>query len=113
DVDTAFFKGNYPESCAVDACGIPGVPTPADLERAAWREILPRTALSGDTHNLFGIDGAPRATHVRLRIFPDGGVARLRVYGDVVPDWRRLAARGDVDLAAVEHGGLVIACSDM
>jgi allantoicase len=52
------------------------------------------------------------ATHLRLRIFPDGGVARLRVYGDVVADWERLRRRGDVDLAAVEHGGLVVGCSD-
>ena len=113
DVDTAFFKGNFPASCAIDGCGLTGVPTPDDLARAEWREILPRIPLTGDAHNVFPIDGAPRATHVRLRIVPDGGVARLRVYGDVVPDWPRLAARGDVDLAAVEHGGLVVACSDM
>ena len=54
-----------------------------------------------------------QASHVRLRIFPDGGVARLRVYGDVVPDWELLRRRGDVDLAAVLHGGHVVACSDM
>ena len=59
------------------------------------------------------IDGAPAATHLRLRIFPDGGVARLRVHGEVVADWDRLRRRGDVDLAAVEHGGIVVACSDM
>ena len=68
---------------------------------------------TGDSHNLIASTGAPRATHLRLRIFPDGGVARLRVYGDVVADWDRLRQRGDVDLAAVEHGGLVVACSDM
>ena len=55
----------------------------------------------------------PAATHLRLRIFPDGGVARLRVHGDVTADWDRLRRRGDVDLAAAEHGGLVVACSDM
>ncbi len=54
-----------------------------------------------------------RFTHLRLKIYPDGGVARLRVYGEVVPDWPRLARRGEVDLAAVEHGGLVLAASDM
>jgi allantoicase len=113
DVDTAFFKGNFPESCALDACDLGGIPSLDDLDRAAWREILPRTLVDGDAHNVFRIDGAARATHVRLRIFPDGGVARLRVYGEVVPDWSRLAARGDVDLAAVEHGGLVVAASDM
>jgi allantoicase len=78
-----------------------------------WTEILARTPLEGDAHNLFAVGGAIAATHVRLRIFPDGGVARLRVYGDVVPDWDRLRRRGEVDLAAAEHGGIVVACSDM
>ena len=62
----------------------------------------------------FAIAAPRRATHVRLDIFPDGGVARLRVYGTVAPDWERLKRSGaDVDLAAVENGGLVISCSDM
>jgi len=113
DVDTSFFTGNYPESCALDACDVPRASSAADLARAAWREILPRRALSGDTHNLIAIGDAPPATHLRLRIFPDGGVARLRAYGEVVADWNRLRNQGDVDLAAVEHGGVVVACSDM
>ena len=102
DVDTAFFKGNFPEACAIDAG-----------DGTQWRCVLDRTALKGDSHNLIAIEDAPPATHLRLRIFPDGGVARLRVYGEVVPDWSRLRLRGDVDLGAVEHGGLVVDCSDM
>jgi allantoicase len=113
DVHTAFFTGNYPESCAIDACDLPGVPDADVLWHAGWREILPRTPLTGDAHNLLAIDKAPAATHVRLRIYPDGGVARLRVHGDVVADWDRLRRQGDVDLGAVEHGGTVVACSDM
>ena len=77
-----------------------------------WR-IVPRAALGGDSHNLIEVKTSSPATHARLRIFPDGGVARLRLYGDVVADWNRLRLQGDVDLAAVEHGGLVVACSDM
>jgi allantoicase len=80
---------------------------------ADWHEILARTTLTGDAHNVVPVDRAPAAAYLRLRIFPDGGVARLRVYGDVVADWDALRRRGDVDLAAVEHGGLVIASSDM
>jgi allantoicase len=113
DVDTSFFRGNYPESCAIDACDAAGLPTIDALARERWREIVPRSALTGDAHNLIASDGAAPATHLRLRIFPDGGVARLRVYGEVVADWDRLRARGDVDLAAAEHGGVVVACSDM
>jgi allantoicase len=113
DVDTANFKGNFPEACAIDGCDLSGLPAIDELARATWREILPRTALAGDAHNLMPVDGGGAITHLRLRIFPDGGVARLRVYGDVVADWTGLRRQGDVDLAAVEHGGLVIACSDM
>ena len=113
DVDTSFFTGNYPESCALDACDLPAAASPDDLLRAAWVEILPRTLLAGDSHNVVALEGAPPATHLRLRIFPDGGVARLRAYGDVAADWVRLRRQGDVDLAAAAHGGVVVACSDM
>ena len=115
DVETTHFKGNYPEACAIDAANLPSEVRPErdGAYDARWIEILPRTPLTGDAHNLFAVETAIAATHVRLRIFPDGGVARLRVYGDVVPDWGRLRRRGEVDLAAAEHGGLVAACSDM
>jgi allantoicase len=103
DVETTHFKGNFPEGCAIDVSEGP----------SSWCEVLPNSPLAGDTHNLFAIEGAPRAAFLRLRIFPDGGVARLRVYGEVVPDWDRLRGRGQVDLAAVENGGTVVACSDM
>jgi allantoicase len=113
DVDTAHFRGNFPEACAIDLCAVDGYPAAGDLVRADWVEVLPREILKGDAHNLFAIEQAPRATHLRLRIFPDGGVARLRIYGEVAADWASLARRGEVDLAAAEHGGQVVACSDM
>jgi allantoicase len=113
DVDTSHFKGNYPEKCAIDVCDAGGHADRGVVDSAAWHEVLAATPLKGDAHNVFGIDGAPRATHLRLRIFPDGGVARLRAYGDVVADRDRLRRRGQVDLAAAEHGGVVVACSDM
>jgi allantoicase len=113
DVNTAFFTGNYPESCAIDGSDLPGTATPEALVQPAWRELMPRTPLKGDAHNILAIDSAPAVTHVRLRIYPDGGVARLRVHGEVVADWDRLRRHGDVDLAAAEHGGTVVVCSDM
>ena len=113
DVHTAFFKGNYPEACAIDLAELPDGTTPAALARAHWSEALSLTRLTGDSHNLFPIAHESRVTHVRLRIFPDGGVARLRVHGDVVADWERLTRHGDVDLAAAANGGFVVTCSDM
>ena len=114
-IDTAYFKGNYPESCSVEACSAPPQATLEALEAAPWQELVPRTGLKGDSANPLAVEQAWRATHVRLRIFPDGGVARLRVHGEVVPEPRWLGRAGveqDVDLAAVEHGGVVVAASD-
>jgi allantoicase len=113
--DTSFFRGNYPEQCSLEACLIEGNPEVERLisEPLAWKEILPVSQLQGDSQNPFPIINSERFTHLRFKIFPDGGVARLRVYGEVVPCWDALARRGEVDLAAAENGALVIACSDM
>ena len=113
-VDTAWFRGNFPEACSIDACAIDGTTAPEALLEAEWTQLLPRSALQGDSKNGFAVDHPHRVTHIRLSIFPDGGVARLRVHGDVVPAWTRFArGGGEVDLAAMENGGWVPACSDM
>jgi allantoicase len=113
-VDTRHFRGNYPESCSIEASAVDGYPAPAELAGADWTEILPLSPLQGDSRNTFSIQkDVGRVTHLRLNIYPDGGVARLRVHGEVVPDWERLARRGEIDLAGAENGGQVLACSDM
>jgi allantoicase len=110
-VDTSFFTGNYPPEIAIDACGVEGYPSPSELESAAWTSIVARSRIAGDTVNEFEVTASERFTHVRLTMFPDGGVARLRVHGEIVPDPRVLPAT--FDLAALENGGLVIGCSNM
>jgi allantoicase len=112
-VDTAHFTGNFPASCSVEACWADGYPDLSALESLRWAEIVPRSPLTGDAAHTFVIpaSGRRRYSHVRLRIFPDGGVARLRVHGVVVPDPSLLAGL-TFDLAALENGGDVVACSD-
>ena len=112
-VDTTFFTGNFPESCSIEACELAGVPSDEELKNAEWHELLGQSKLLGDTRNPFAIASNKRFTHIRFNIYPDGGVARLRVHGVVTPDWEAIARRGQVDLAAVEHGGRVVAASDM
>jgi allantoicase len=114
-VDTSFFRGNYPEQCSLEAVALDGHPDVEELtsEGVRWTEILPTSQLRGDSQNPFEIESGERFTHLRFKIYPDGGVARLRVYGEVVPDWKALARRGEIDLAAAENGALVVACSDM
>ena len=116
DVDTSFFTGNFPTHCSIDALDRVGL-LPRKLYTAAeapWSVLLAKSALHGDSHNFFVIADEVPWTHLRLNIFPDGGVARLRVYGDAIVDWNTLARSGRaVDLAAIQHGGMVIDASDM
>jgi allantoicase len=115
-VDTSFFRGNYPESCSLEACAASRAAPVEELTGAGtrWAEVLPKSRLAGDTQNRFALASPHRFTHLRLNIFPDGGVARLRVLGEVVPDWKAILAGGEeIDLVAVQHGGRVVACSDM
>ncbi|MCW8345931.1 allantoicase [Vibrio sp. ZSDZ65] len=109
DIDTSFFTGNFPPSASVDAIYSPNE-DPTDLDH--WEEILPSQALSGDQHHLNDIASDKVFTHVRLNIYPDGGVARLRVYGQPSVDWEAIDSLQQVDLAAVENGGRALACSD-
>jgi allantoicase len=111
NVDTSHFVGNQPEKASLEACDLPGRPTRAALERAPWVEVLPPSPLAPGAPNLFALTGAGPFTHVRLNIFPDGGVARLRVHGEVAVDLSRLRGRL-VDLAAIGNGGIVLGASD-
>jgi allantoicase len=112
-IDTSWFTGNYPPEVSVEGVAVEGNPGVDDLLAADWAPLLPRTAVKGDTENVFAVDSLRRVTHVRLRIFPDGGVARLRVHGEALPDPALLDALGSVDLAALEYGGVVTGCSNL
>lgn len=108
-VDTAFFTGNYPAACSVEGCWVSGYP--ASLAGCAWVPLVRRSPLAGDSRHVFEVSSGRRFTHVRLSIYPDGGVARLRVHGEVVCD-PALVEGLTFDVAALENGGDVIGCSD-
>jgi allantoicase len=110
-VDTSFFTGNYPEAASIDACRSQA--GTAGLAETAWAQLLPRMPLEGNTRNEFPVHAGPPVSHLRLNIFPDGGVARLRVHGEPMPDEAIFRSDREVDLAALELGGFVIAASDM
>ena len=110
-VDTSFFRGNYPPEVSVEATWVDGSPDRAALDRADWITVVPNSAARGDTANTYRVYNSQAFTHVRLNIYPDGGVARLRVLGSAVPDPRVLGDR--IDLAAIHHGGDIAECSDM
>ncbi|MFQ5689437.1 MAG: allantoicase [Gemmatimonadota bacterium] len=121
-VDTSHFTGNHPAACSIEAATLERDPSIEDLPslEGTWEEVVSRSDLAGDTENLLSVrkNAAMRCgpigfTHVRLHVYPDGGVARLRVRGEARPDWARILAGGEaVDLAGVTHGGIVLASSD-
>jgi len=107
DIDTNHFRGNHPPFASLDACER----CPEDSE--AWDQVIPVSTLRPSSQNLFAVQSTRRWAYVRLNIIPDGGVARLRVYGQPVPDWNSYATDTVLDLAAIEHGGKALVCSDM
>ena len=105
DVDTSHFTGNFPPEVSIEGC-ISDIDEPEE----GWVELVPKTAISGDAHHYLDVRNDTIFTHVRLHIYPDGGVARLRIYGEVRPDFS--AVTGSIDLVALENAGRAIACSD-
>ena len=110
NIDTSNFTGNYAPSASVDACFVADGQDPqADT---VWTEILGSESLQGDSEHLFRLTSDTTYTHVRLNIYPDGGVARLRVYGKPSINWGSISADQEIDLVATVNGGRAIACND-
>jgi allantoicase len=105
-VDTSYFTGNYPESFSLDAAG-------GEDPEGEWVEIIPRTGLEGASVAEFAVDDPHRVVMVRLNIYPDGGVARLRVDGEPIPAFDQVCPEGEIDLASAVVGGEAIDASDL
>lgn len=108
DIDTSHFTGNFPAAASIDACHSetdPDNPT-------QWTEIVPALSLKGNTHHFVAVADERIWTHLKLHIYPDGGVARLRVYGVVQVDWEKRDRQALYDLIALDNGGRAIACND-
>lgn len=113
DIDTNFFLGNHPPHASIEAVYLNDADPVKDWETVAWKEILPKSALDAGSQNFYEISNKEIFTHLRLHIYPDGGVARLRVYGEVFKNWDAVAENEEVDLLAAIHGGKALACNDM
>jgi allantoicase len=110
DVDTRFFAGNSPSGCRIEGAVL-NVAADATAPHVQWTPLVKQTVLKADSHNLLAVHDPRRFTHIRLVLDSDGGVARLRVYGDVIPDpelWDGVT----VEISGVEQGGRVEWSSD-
>ena len=105
DINTSYFTGNYPPQASIDVCV-----SDEDNPQDGWTELVAMIDLDGDTHHLIPVHNDDSWTHLRLNIFPDGGIARLRIFGEVQPDAPE--DEGVSDLVALRHGGRALSCSD-
>ena len=108
DIDTSHFTGNYPPAASIEGCLTEGEPG-AETE---WVELLAPLKLAGNTHHYPAISDPRIWSHIRLNIYPDGGIARLRVYGEVARDWSQRGGDTLYDLLAIENGGRPVAWND-
>lgn len=113
DIDTNFFLGNHPPHASIEAVNLSGKDIPTDWDAITWKEILPKSHLDAGSQNFYECDSDEIFTHLRLHIYPDGGVARFRVYGEVFKNWDLVSTEHVIDLAAAVNGGKAIACNDM
>lgn len=111
DVDTSHFTGNFAPAISIDATDCES-DDPAVLANARWTRILPSTTLSGNSHHLLEISSTDTWSHLRLNIYPDGGIARLRVYGQPVGVFDANDPERTYDLVALENGGRAVAWND-
>lgn len=109
DIDTSHFTGNFPPAASIDACYSDHADPQADGD---WRELVPATTLQGNQHHYVPVAATHAFTHLRINIFPDGGIARLRVYGQPTIDWTRAERNVQHDLAAIENGAYLVAANN-
>ena len=113
DIDTNFFLGNHPPHASIEAIYIENADGITDWDTLSWKAILPKSHLDAGSQNFYESNSDAIYTHLRLHIYPDGGVARLRVYGEVFKNWDTFDASQEIDLLAAINGGQAIACNDM
>ncbi len=110
ELDTSNFTGNFVPAASLEGCVLGEA---QDIAGARWTPLLATVALRGDARQFFKLDaGETTWTHLRLNAYPDGGIARLRVYGQVHVDWIGASTTEAVDLAALRNGGRAVTCSD-
>ncbi|KND61679.1 Allantoicase [Candidatus Burkholderia verschuerenii] len=106
DVDTSHFTGNFPPAASIDGAHVPNGDAPCGSTQ--WTEIVPSTTLQGNSHHYLEVSAEQPITHLRVNIYPDGGIARLRVYGQPQLDWRNADKNTLVDLGAMENGAYMV-----
>ncbi len=109
DLDTTHFTGNFPPAASLEGCDRSDSD---DGAQGNWFPLLPAVNLRGNSHHYHSLNVARRCTHVRVNLYPDGGLARLRLYGVPEIDASAADSEGLIDLVAALNGGTVVAANN-
>lgn len=109
DLDTSHFTGNFPPAAAIEGCDLATGDPDAHSD---WFPLLAPVNLNGNSHHYLPLGGDRRCSHVRVNLYPDGGLARMRLYG--TPDFSRVEVDSDglIDLCAALNGGTIVASNN-
>jgi len=108
DIDTSHFTGNFPPAASIEACMSDEEPGPY----APWEMLQPAITLAGDSHHFASVAQAGPYNWLRVNMFPDGGIARLRIYGEPWCDWTTRDRNEIYELTGLECGGRIVAYSN-
>jgi allantoicase len=107
DINTAHFTGNYPPGAMLEAA----YSADGNIDKAGWKTVIDETKLGSDAHHLLSANDVGPVNIVRLNIYPDGGIARLRLFGDVQRDWSD-QGEASAELSALRAGGCILGYND-
>ena len=105
EIDTSYFTGNFPPFFSLE-----GIYSETEPNKDThWKSLIAKTNLVGDCKNNFELNLKEKFNFVRLQIFPDGGVARIRLFGEVKYNWDRFNNEEIIELSSLKLGGSILA----
>ncbi len=107
DIDTSYFSGNHPNKISLQAC-LSNKKIPD--KKTKWTTIIKKSHTKANSHHFFKVKSKFLFTHVKLNIFPDGGVARIRIYGSM--KIIKKFGKKILNLTSVLNGAVPIACNN-
>ena len=107
DVDTSHFNGNQPSMISLEGC----YSKSKNIKDLKWKTLIDKKKTKANSHHMFKSSSKSIFTHIKLNIFPDGGVARLRLYGSISKENNKFGNK-TINLASLLNGASVIACNN-
>ena len=107
DVDTSYFNGNQPSMVSLEGCSSKS----KNINQFKWKTFITKKKIKPNSHHIFNVSSKSIFTHVKLNIFPDGGVARLKLYGSMSKENNNFGNK-TINLASLLNGASIIACNN-